>query len=181
VNSAGSTSPRGARTAAALLVIALALGGCALLAPPKATAPSAAEQRTALVEGLAIESQWLQSWFKGTPVLIAQRSDGTVTVDVPREFCFDRGRSAVKPALAAVLDKVAESLKRRPQTQLIGLAAPDDRGDSTPLALQRAAQVHRHLRDRGIAAARLGEASTTGAAAVQLRIGPDPPSSSIAR
>ncbi len=136
-------------------------------APDKA----GAEQRTALAEALATEQRWLQSWFKGTPVLIAQRGDGTLAVDVPREFCFDAGGSGVKPALAAVLDKVAQSLRRRPAAHVAVLAAPGDAGGSPALALQRAAQVHRHLRERGVPAARLASPEATRAAAVQLRIG----------
>ena len=67
----------------------------------------------------------MQSWFQGTPVLIGQRDDDAVSVDVPREFCFDPGRSSVKPALAAVLNKVAESLLRMPMVRLQLLAAPE--------------------------------------------------------
>lgn len=121
-------------------------------------------------EALAVERQWLGSWFKGTPVRIGQRNDGAVTVDVPREFCFDRGRSSVEPALAAVLDKVAASLRRVPLAHLTLLAAPDDAAGSAQLALQRAAEVHKYLRSRGVSAARLGKPSAATAAAVQLRM-----------
>ena len=103
-------------------------------------------------------------------VAIAQRSDGAVTVEVPREFCFEPGRDKVKPALAAVLDKMAESLRRRPQTRLALLAAPGDTADTAPLATQRALKVQRHLLARGVPAARIGKPTTTATAAVQLRI-----------
>ena len=169
----------------------LALAGCAGVGPPTPTmpvppplstamppapaqAPLSPEQRTATAAALSVEQQWLSSWFRGTPVRIAQRDDGTLTVDVPREFSFDPGRSVVKPALAAVLDKVAESLRRRPMSRLTSLAAPDDRPQTSPLAVERAVQVHRYLRQRGVPAARLGEPSATSAATVQLRIGPSP-------
>ncbi|MDP1901381.1 MAG: hypothetical protein Q8K96_13150 [Rubrivivax sp.] len=154
-----------------LLIAAIAVCGCSSVAPPGAPAPTTAQPRTAFAESLAIEHQWLNSWFRGTPVLIAQRDDGVLAVDVPREFCFEPGSSRVKPALAAVLDKVAESLRRRPLAQLALLAAPDDRAGATTLALQRAIQVQKHLRDRGVPATRLGQPTTTTAAAVQLRIG----------
>lgn len=143
-------------------------------APPGAPDTTAPNARTAGAELLAIEQRWLQDWFRGTPVRIAQRSDGTLAVDVPREFCFDTGRSQVKPALGAVLDKVAESLRRRPGARLTLLSAPGDPSGSAAtatLALQRAAGVQRHLRDRGIALARLGEPVADGSASVQLRIG----------
>lgn len=149
-------------------------------APPgssPATTPAApltpGEQRTALAAELTVEQQWLDSYFRGTPVQIRQRDDGALWVDVPREFCFDAGRSSVKPALAAVLDKVAESLRRRPGAVITLLTAPDDKpGGTPPLALQRATQVHKHLRDRGVPTARLTEpkAAAAGSNGVQLRI-----------
>jgi len=120
---------------------------------------------------MANERKWLQSWFEGTPVLIAQRPDGAITVDVPREFCFEPGRSSVKPALAAVLNKVAESLQRLPLARLPLLAAPPDEATGTAtLAVDRAVQVHKHLLSRGVPAARLGKPTASTAAVVQLRM-----------
>ncbi len=156
-------------------MVALVVCGCTSVAPPKASAPPPAQQQTALAAALSIEQRWLNSWFRGTPVLIAQRDDGSLVIEVPREFCFDPGRSSVKPALAAVLDKVAESLRRRPMAHLTALAAPGDRTGNTPLALQRAVQVHGYLRRRGVPAVRLVEPMAASAAAVQLRIGAAPP------
>jgi outer membrane protein OmpA-like peptidoglycan-associated protein len=130
-----------------------------------------AEPPPNLATALAIERQWLNSWFRGTPVLIAQRSDGALTIDVPRDHCFEPGRSTLKPALAVVLDKVAESLQRRPQARVLLLAAPDDKGRAGPLARQRALEVRNRLLGRGVPASRLAEPSATAAAAVQLRIG----------
>lgn len=178
------------RTASWLFVVASALAGCASAPPPRpvvpppAPAPSPApaparpaaapDGRATLPAALKTERQWLDSWFHGTPVLIAQQKDGALLVDVPREFCFDPGRSKVKPPLAAVLDKVALTLRRRPYAHLALMAAPGDDAGATALALQRAAQVNKHLRTRGVPAARLGPPSVTTAAAVQLRIGPAP-------
>jgi outer membrane protein OmpA-like peptidoglycan-associated protein len=163
-----------------VLGLVLALGGCASVAPQRSAAPAAqasapagSNTRTLAAEALAIEQQWLQDWFRGTPVRIAQRSDGSLGIDVPREFCFDAGRSQVKPALSAVLDKVAQSLHRRPSARLTLLAGPADPGGASQpaaLALQRAAVMQRHLRDRGVALARLGEPRAEGSANVQLRM-----------
>jgi hypothetical protein len=163
----------------ASMIIALALTGCASVAPPPPApsapakppvAPSAAEQKTEFAAALAVERKWLASWFEKTPVVIGQRSDGAVTIDVPRDFCFEPGRSAIKPALAAVLDKVAESMRRVPGAQLPLLAAPDDAQGTAKPALQRSTEIRDHLRGRGVAATRLGKPSVTTAAAVQLRI-----------
>ncbi|HEY6134074.1 MAG TPA: hypothetical protein VIW70_08855 [Rubrivivax sp.] len=163
----------------ALLALSLALHGCTTTAPARPggpTPPSATDTPSPAppAQGaLAIERQWLQSWFTGTPVQIAQRGDDALTVDVPREFCFDSGRSNVKPALAAVLDKVAESLRRVPQARLTLVAAPGDGASDTALAQQRAAQVRAHLTSRGAPSARLANATAAPAAAtpaVQLRM-----------
>lgn len=158
------------RSFALTLVVVLAVWGCTSVAPPTPSGTTTAEQKTTVAAALAVERQWLGSWFGGTPVLIGQRSDGAITVDVPREFCFEPGRSGVKPALAAVLDKVAESLRRVPLAQMPLLAAPDDAIGTTQLALQRAIQVREYVRSRGVPTARLGKPSATTAAAVQLRM-----------
>lgn len=176
--SRGGTRPCAAAAAAAALLV---LQACST--PPPATAPgaappasiptpaptpaAAAERRIA---ALAVERRWLQSWFKDTPVLIAARGDTAISVEVPREFCFDTGTSTVKPALAAVLDKVAESLRRHRQARLELLAAPADGSVASQLALLRAAQVRAHLASRGVPAARLAPPSATSAASVQLRL-----------
>ena len=156
-----------ARAAILALVAALLLGGCASTPPP---GPPTPEQRTGAVEALVVEWQWLESWFRGTPVRIAQRPDGAIDIDVPREFCFDAGSSVVKPALAAVLDKLAESLRRVPLARVPLIAAPADAVTAPSLALQRAQQVRDGLRSRGVAEARLGSPAVAAAATVHLRV-----------
>ena len=180
------------RFAALPFVVALSLCGCASSPPSSSTSspstsppspatiaaqgpaasapPTAAQQRTAAASTLAVERQWLASWFKGTPVVVAQRPDGAVVVDVPREFCFEPGRDAVKPALAAVLDKVTQSLRRTPTAELHLIAAPGDASGSATLGVQRATRVYDYLRTHGIPAGRLAEPSTASGGAVQLRI-----------
>jgi outer membrane protein OmpA-like peptidoglycan-associated protein len=164
-----------------LLVLAAAtwaagLAGCATrgVAPTPAPTPPPApiDSPPAAASPLAIERQWLQQWFKGTPVHIVQDADGELSVDVPLEFSFDAGRSAVKPALAAVLDKVAESLRRVQRARLVLVAAPQDSGATAvaSLAQQRAAAVRRHLTMRGIANSRMAAASAATSPAVQLRL-----------
>jgi outer membrane protein OmpA-like peptidoglycan-associated protein len=154
-----------------LLLVAAALAGCAGVTPaPSPPPPTTPAQRTAAAEQLQVERQWLGQWFRDTPVKIAQRGDGAVSVEVPREFSFDAGKTSVKPALAAVLDKVAESLRRAPQAQVALLAAPDDGAVTTPLATQRAERVREHLRAKGVADARLGRPSPAAAGTVHLRL-----------
>ena len=169
------------------MLVALALCGCvsgppstssgSLLglpsAPPPAEPappPTPAQQRTDAAAKLSVERQWLASWFKGTPVVIGQRADGAVFIDVPREFCFEPGRDAIKPALAAVLDKVVQSLRRTPIAELHLIAAPGDANGSATLGVQRATRVHDYLRSHGVPAGRLAKPSAASGAAVQLRI-----------
>lgn len=120
-------------------------------------------------QALAVERDWLRSWFDGTPVLINQRDDGPLTLEVPLAFSFAPRRSTVKPALAAVLDKLAESL-RRTGALLPGLAAPADAGGPPALALQRAGALRAHLLSRGVPLPQLGAPAAAQVAAVQLRV-----------
>jgi outer membrane protein OmpA-like peptidoglycan-associated protein len=153
-----------------IVAILLALQGCTTALRPGAEAPAVGAPAPPRASALTVERKWLQSWFDGTPVVIAQQDAGAVSIDVPREFSFDAGQSKVKPALAAVLDKVAQSLLRTPAARLEQVAAPGDGASPSPLALQRANQVRSHLLSRGVPAAQLGKATSTTTAAVQLRM-----------
>jgi outer membrane protein OmpA-like peptidoglycan-associated protein len=119
-----------------------------------------------------VERQWLQSWFEGTPVRIVQTSETAFSIDVPRDYCFDAGRSVIKPPLAAVLDKLAQSLQRKPAARVDLLTAPGDAAAAnSPLAQQRADAVRKHLIGRGVSSAQLGPPTASAVPAVQLRIG----------
>jgi len=165
------------RSLSSLSTVLIAICGCSTLAPPvtsllpnEAASAPPADQRAGAPAALVREQQWLQSWFEGTPVVIGRAGDGAVLIEVPRVSCFDRGRSMVKPPLAVVLDKLAESLRRVPTAQLSLIAAPGDDAGVESLALERAAQVRKYLLSRGVPATRLGKPITTPAAAVQLRM-----------
>ena len=154
------------RRAVPVTVLAL-LPGCAVVSPdrgPPSRAPSSAP--AAAEQAAEVERRWLQSWFDGTPVAIRRDAD-ELGIDVPREFCFAGSGTAIQPALAAVLDKVAESLRRRPQAGLQVLGAP---GGAPALVQRRAERVVLHLRSRGVAAARLARADATETTGVRLRL-----------
>ena len=155
-----------------LVATALALHGCASGPPkPAESSPADGDAPRKAAPGqhpLAVERDWLRSWFEGTPVTIAQRDDGPLNVEVPLAFSFAPRRSTVKPALAAVLDKLAESL-RRTGALLPGLAAPPDPAGPPALALQRAGALRAHLLSRGVSVAQLGTPAVAQAAMVQLR------------
>lgn len=168
--------------AALACLTALALGGCALPGAAPATdpapgaAPGAPDPDAPPAAGrptpLMIERQWLQSWFKGTPVRISQRGDGPLAVEVPLDFCFDAGASRVRPPLAALLDKLAESLRRVPNARLDTLAAPADVAAAAGLALRRGDAVRRHLLAQGVPARQLGRPTASAAPVVRLVIVP---------
>jgi hypothetical protein len=102
---------------------------------------------------------------------VALADVNTLAVDVPLANSFDAGSSNVKPALAAVLDRVATSLRRQPAVR-VSIAAPADAAGGTPaLAVARGQRVREHLLSRGVAAARMAGVGTARAgAAVQLRL-----------
>ena len=165
-----------AATGAALLVL---LAACES-GPPVREAPitgprSAADQRAATPAALATEQQWLASWFKDTPVEVRLLGDGSVQVEVPREFSFDAGRSTIKPALAAVLDKFAQSARRVPGSR-VTLAAPADA--ATPaagvqaLVTQRVARIRERLTSRGVLHTLVATRAETTADVVRLRLLP---------
>ena len=90
---------------------------------------------------------------------------------MPRAFCFDPGQDTIKPALAAVLDKVAQSMRRTAIAEVHLIAAPTDAGGgAAALGVRRATRVYEFLRARGIPEARLTKPTSTGGTALQLRI-----------
>ena len=143
-----------------------ALAGCATQAPPPMTpagAPSAAPGPAPAHPTLASEQRRLAELFRGTPVVFEMQPDGSLRVTVPLHFCFDRGASTVKPALAAVLDRVARS-QRHESTRLRVVAAPDPDGRGHALARDRAESARDYLAARGIPASRLVVAGVAGMA-----------------
>lgn len=125
----------------------------------------------ATVSPLLSEQRWLEEWFRGTPVLISMADINTLAVDVPLANSFDNGKSVVKPALAAVLERVATSLRRQPAMRLSIAAPPDAPSGKVALASTRALQVRDFLVARGVLATRMSGVGTARAgAAMQLRL-----------
>ena len=118
-----------ARTRTRLLAATLALlAGCATPpTPPGAQgAPSpGAPPAAAGTPTIASEQQRLADEVRGTPVVVETTADGRLRVEVPLEFCFDRGSSAVKPPLAAVLRRIATGLRKQPAFS-VRVDAPTD-------------------------------------------------------
>ncbi len=137
-------------------------------------AGAAARQEVPAPSPLVAEQRWLDEWFRGTPVVIALADVNTLAVNVPLANSFRAGKSAPKPALVAVLDRVATSLLRQPGMR-ISIAAPPDAAGTAPttprLAVARAQQVRAHLVSRGVPLARVATISSARAGApLQLRL-----------
>lgn len=149
-------------------------GEAAPAATPGPAAPGAAaptRPTAPLLTPLTAEQRWLDEWFRGTPVVIALTDSNTLAVDVPLAHSFDAGSSTIKPALAAVLERVATSLRRKPGMRLSIAAPTDGAGSPAALASARAQQVRDHLVARGVVATRLAGVGTARAGApVQLRL-----------
>lgn len=157
--------------------LVLLVAGCASRAPVPAPARSAqapASQPESRAEApppapaaqkpspLASEQRWLSQWFEGTPVAIQSAADGSLQLTVPTVHSFDGKSTAPKPALKAVLDKVGQSLKRKPTTRL-AIAAPGQAGSA------RAQAARQHLVARGVPKHRV-TAAPTDADNVVLRL-----------
>ncbi len=135
-------------------------------AAPRAPAPG-----TPPATPLATEQRFLEDWFRGTPVVIAAQPPVTLQLEVPLTNSFDAGKADIKPALNAVLDRVAQSLLRQSAAR-VHVNAPADAGGNGGLAQTRAQRVREALGSKGIAATRV--AVTEGAprvgGPVQLRM-----------
>ena len=146
---------------ALLLAIALALGACSSV--PLATAPVAstpgAPPPPAPLPTLATEQKRLSDLFAGTPVVVERTDDGRLRLQVPLRYSFDAGRAAVKPPLAALLDRMAPSLRQQAGFSVRINASGDARGaGATQLARERAAATRDYLILKGAPASRFGEA-----------------------
>ena len=129
-------------------------------APPGGSARNAAPQRATL----ASEQLRLSELFRGTPVVFAMQSDGGLRVVVPLRYCFEPGSHAVKPPLAAVLDRLAKSQLNESTRLRVAAAGDAGASSSTPalaLARSRAQGTIDYLAAQGIKPSR----SSTYAAA----------------
>lgn len=119
---------------------------------------------------LLAEQRWLTQWFVGTPVVIAMQADGSLRVEVPLEFSFDTGSALIKPALAAVLDRVATSTRRVDGQLLIDAPADADAANVQRLSLDRATSLRQHLVVRGVGPQRISDAAPARGTAVALHL-----------
>jgi hypothetical protein len=124
--------------------------GAGVAAQPGAPSVSAPPTPTPIVT----ERRWLEEWFSKTPVVISQPNDNTLQLSVPAVNSFEAGQTVPKPALAAVLDRVAESLRRQINTRLTVMVAPDADARAAQ-AINRGQRVVEHLVSRRVPTQRI--------------------------
>jgi outer membrane protein OmpA-like peptidoglycan-associated protein len=146
------------------LVFILLLAACAGSPPAPSGAGSAGGAAPEHVP-LGTEQRRLAELFRGTPVVFEMQHDGSMKVTVPLRFSFDKGRFAVKPPLAAVLDRIAASQRSGPSRLLVSAPA-DPQSKGLMLATERATSTRDYLVARGVAATRFAIAAAGGGDAV---------------
>ena len=100
---------------------------------------------------------------RGTGIDVARTADNELKVNVPSDFSFDVGRSAVKPQMRPVLDQFAQGLDPGMRVRIVGHT--DSTGSdaiNNPLSVDRAHSVRDYLAARGVAPSRV-ETSGRGA------------------
>ena len=129
--------------------------------------PNAATKAASTRANLAREQQRLAELFRGTPVVFALQADGSMRVEVPLRYSFDAGSAAVKPPLAAVLDRIATG--QRNELTRVSVSAPADAGAKGPaLVKERSVSVQAYLVAHGLADARVSISTTPSAALVRI-------------
>lgn len=137
--------------------------GSAVAPGAAASAPTPAQVRASLVA----EQRRLSELFRGTPVVFTLQADGSLKVDVPLGFCFDKGAMVVKPPLAAVLDRLARGQRNEP-TRMRVAAALDAGNANQNLARDRAASARDYMVARGIVATRVTLAAAAQGEGIEI-------------
>jgi outer membrane protein OmpA-like peptidoglycan-associated protein len=93
---------------------------------------------------------------QGTGIDVARTTDNQLKVNVPSDFSFDVGRSAIKPQMRPVLDQFAQGLDPTMRVRIIGHT--DSTGNdaiNNPLSVDRAHSVRDYLAARGVSPTRV--------------------------
>lgn len=153
------------RTCASLVLIALALSGCAGMPDQGGTAAA----DTAAAAGGKVYT-WspsmerkrlaLEKATNGSGIAVLRTKDNQLQVNVPSDFSFDTDSAAIKPGMRPVLDQFAEDLEIPAMSRMLVLVVghTDSRGADAvndPLSLARASAVRKYLEGKGIVSARI--------------------------
>ncbi len=93
---------------------------------------------------------------QGTGIGVERTAQNELKVNVPSDFSFDVGRSAIKPQMRPVLDQFAAGLDPNMRVRIVGHT--DSTGSdaiNNPLSLDRAHSVRDYLAARGVAPKRV--------------------------
>jgi outer membrane protein OmpA-like peptidoglycan-associated protein len=94
----------------------------------------------------------------GTGIEVTQTADNQLKLEVPSDVSFDTNRADIKPNLAPVLDRFAQTLNTNTATTVRVIGHTDSRGSdaiNNPLSVNRAASVREYLSARGVQASRI--------------------------
>lgn len=92
----------------------------------------------------------------GTGIDVARTPNNELKVNVPSDFSFDVGRSAIKPPMRPVLDQFAQGLDPNMRVRIVGHTdATGSDAVNNPLSLDRAQSVRDYLVGRGVAVGRI--------------------------
>ena len=156
-----------AALSAVVLVGPVGLAGCAATGPAP---PTLFEPRALSLADLDAE---LRRELKGTPVQIsataASSQSPALLIAVPQPHGFEVGSAAVKPALAAVLDRLVAGLKGNPRW-LIQVSAPFDPRSGSFQGQDRASAVRDYLVVRGVAAPRFEPPRGNAGSATEITV-----------
>jgi outer membrane protein OmpA-like peptidoglycan-associated protein len=93
---------------------------------------------------------------QGTGIGVERTANNELRVNVPADFSFDVGRSAIKPQMRPVLDQFASGLDPNMRVRIVGHT--DSTGSdaiNNPLSIDRAASVRDYLAARGVMSTRV--------------------------
>jgi hypothetical protein len=117
----------------------------------------------------------LEREFAGTPLELRwTEADGPPATQVlrivlPQPHGFDAGSAAVRPALAAVLDRVADAGRKQP-TWALRCSAPSDARKPPAQGIDRAGAVRDYLVLKGLAAARFTAPQAAPSTSTELTV-----------
>jgi outer membrane protein OmpA-like peptidoglycan-associated protein len=160
------------RTLTLLSALPLALAGCAggpITRTPSSGAPASGGWfGSGLSPALEAQRARLREALRGTPVVVEATGERQLRVAVPTRHAFDAGRSAVKPALAAVLDQFAIGFKPFAATTELRIAVPADDKPSPQVVKDRGASARDYLVGRGVPRSRIGPADRPAEGALEI-------------
>jgi outer membrane protein OmpA-like peptidoglycan-associated protein len=93
---------------------------------------------------------------QGTGIEVAKTEQNELKVNVPSDFSFDVGRSAIKPEMRPVLDQFAQGLDPQMRVRVVGHTDSTGRDAiNNPLSVDRAQSVRDYLAGRGVQPSRV--------------------------